>query len=357
MTEGEPRLPELRREIPRLPAPPGPVQERAAEILQRLGRMLPFDAGWLAVRDPERHRHVPLATTGPAEPLVAYFGRPEADDEVASLGLARRRPPMLASEIPVALSEVRAWADHLLPAGFREGLAVALFTATGRHVGFLSLLSADPWRPSQADRRVVATVATAIADDLDRTRDIGETAQMVERASAGVVLTRGGNVLPLPGLPGDRLLAPGSPILITAADELAASRAYTTFLAPTTGATGERLTRVTVLDCARPELDHLSAAVLLAPSGDLSGLTGLDLRVLGLLVEGVTDIPDLARALRAAEGTVAESLGRSLYALRAATSRPLPCARCAAGCASRPDSPGRPEPIRREPANRSLCRW
>jgi hypothetical protein len=317
MTEGEPRLPELRREIPRLVAPSATVHERAAEILQRLGRILPFDAGWLAVRDPERHSHVPLATTGPAEPLVAYFGRPEADEEVESLGLNRRRPPMLASEIPSPLSEVRAWADHLLPAGFREGLAVGLFTAAGRHVGFLSLLSADPSRPSEADRRVVAALTTAIADDLDRSRDIGETARMVERASAGVVLTRGGDVLPLPGLPDDRLLAPGSPILITAAHELAASGAYITFLAPTTGASGERLIRVTVLDCARPELDHLSAAVLLAPSGDLRGLNGLDLRVLGLLVEGVTDIPNLARTLRVAERAVAESLGRSLVALRA----------------------------------------
>jgi hypothetical protein len=317
MTEGEPGLPEQQGEIPRLAAPSATVHDRAAEILQRLGNVLPFDAGWLAVRDPERHRHVPLATTGPAEPLVAYFCRPEADEEVESLGLNRRRPPMLASESPLPLSEVRAWAEHLLPAGFRAGLAVGLFTAAGRHVGFLSLLSADPSRPSEADRKVVAAVATAIADDLDRARDIGETARMVQRASAGVLLTRGGDVLPLPGLPDDRLLTPGSPILVTAADELASSGAYITFLAPTTGAGGERLIRVTALDCARPELDHLSAAVLLAPSGHLCGLTGLDLRVLGLLVEGATGIPNLARTLRVAEGAVAESLGRSLVALGA----------------------------------------
>ena len=58
------------------------MQERAAEILQRLGRILAFDAGWLAVRDPERHQHVPLATTGAAAPLRDYFGRPDADEEV-----------------------------------------------------------------------------------------------------------------------------------------------------------------------------------------------------------------------------------------------------------------------------------
>lgn len=316
MSGREPELLDLRREFGRLAASSATMQERASAILQRLGRILAFDAGWLAVRDPEQHRHVPLATTGAAEPLGDYFGRPEAEEEVELLGLNRRRPPLLASEISSSLSEVRAWADHLLPAGFRQGLAAGLFTAEGRHVGFLSLLSADRSRPNQADRRVVAAVTTVIAEDLDRTRDIAETARIVENASAGVVLTRAGDVLPLPGLPGDRLLARGSPILTVAADELADSGAYISFLAPVPGTGGEQLVRVVALDFARPDLDHLSAAVLLCPPGDLYGLTVLDLRVLGLLVAGATDIPTLAQSLHMATEAVVDSLGRSLVALR-----------------------------------------
>ena len=316
MSGREPELPELRLEFAGIAASPATVQERASEVLRHLRQIMAFDAGWLAVRDPERHRHVPLATTGEAAPLHDYFGRPDADEEVDRLGLNRRRPPMLASEIPMPLSEVRAWADHLLPAGFRQGLAAPLFTADGRHVGSLGLLSADPSRPSPADRRVVAAITTVIADDLDRTRDIAETARIIEKASAGVVRTRGGDVLPLPGLPGDRLLVPGSPILTVAADELANSGAYTTFLAPAPGTDGEQLIRVTALDFASQDLDHLSAAVLLCAPGDLHGLTVLDLRVLGLLVEGVTDIPALAQALHLGTAAVADTLGRSLAALR-----------------------------------------
>ncbi len=70
------------------------------------------------------------------------------------------------------------------------------------------------------------------------------------------------------------------------------------------------------MDVARPDLDHLSAAVVLCPPGDLHGLTPLDLRVLGLLVEGVTDMEGIARALHVARDTVVDSLGRSLAALR-----------------------------------------
>ena len=103
---------------------------------------------------------------------------------------------------------------------------------------------------------------------------------------------------------------------MVAAEELANSGTYLSFLAPTVGACGAPLIRVIALDVARPDLDHLCAAVLLCPPGDLCGLTVQDLRVLGLLVQGVTDIPALAQSLRLAEEAVADSLGRSLVALR-----------------------------------------
>ena len=201
--------------------------------------------------------------------------------------------------------------------GFPGGLAVGLFTSGGRHVGFLSLLGVDPSRRSLADRTVVAALTTVIADGLDRTRDIAETARIVKRAIAGVVLTQAGGVLPLPGLPDDRLFAAHSPVLTVAAEELARSGGYASFLAPAPGGGGEQLVRVTALDFGRPDLDHLSAAVLLSPPGDLHGLTLLDLRVLGLLIEGVTDIPALGRALHVAGQVVADSLERSRAALRA----------------------------------------
>jgi hypothetical protein len=225
---------------------------------------------------------------------------------------------MLTGDIPVPLSELKAWAEHLLPAGFRGGLAAGLFTSSGRHVGFLSLLSEDPDRPGPTERQVLAAVARVIADSLDRTQEIAGIARIVGTAEAGVVLTHGGDVLPLPGLPDDRLLAPGSPILAAARHELSAGGPYTAFLAPTAaGPDGERLARVTALDCALPDLDHLSAAVLLSSPGDLRGLTPLDLRVLGHVVAGRTQVPALAAALQVDPGTTTEALRRAQVALDA----------------------------------------
>lgn len=317
MNENGPALQVLQGEFAQIAASSTTVQERATEILQQLGRIVTFDVGWLALRDPDGRRHVPVATTGDAGPLRDYFARPEADDDVEQLGLNRRRPPMLASEIPTPLPEVRAWADHLLPAGIHEGLAVGLFTATGRQIGFLSLLSAAPSHPSPADRSIVAAVTTAIGVGLDRTRDIADTARIIQGATAGVVVTHSGDVVPLPGLPDDRLLTPGSPILAVAADEVSVDAPYTTFLAPSSGADGEHLIRVTALGFALPELDHLSAAVLLCPPGDLLGLTVVDLRILGLLVQGVAGAAGIGRALQVAERTVVDSLDRCCTALGA----------------------------------------
>jgi hypothetical protein len=307
----------LRLELVGIANTPATLQERAEAVLVALERVVPYDAAWLATRDPEQRRHTPVATAGRAEPLRQNFQRPEADEDVEALGLNHSRPPMLASEIPVPLPETLAWGEYLLPAGFRGGLAAGLFTSRGRHIGFLSLLTEDPSRPSQADRQAVAAVTSVSAHGLDRTREIAATARIVEAASAGILLTRGGEILPLPGLPGHRLLAPDSPILATAAQELADSDTYITFLAPATGIEDhEGLVRVTALDFTRPALDHLSAAVLLSPPGDLGGLSPLDLRLLGLLVEGVTHVPALATTLRVGQRTVADALRAALAALQ-----------------------------------------
>jgi hypothetical protein len=316
MTTWNPQLTRLRQQLARIALTPDTLQERAEAVLQVLARVLRFDAALLAVRDPEQRRHIPLATAGPAEPLRRYFQTPVADAEADQLGLNRHRPPLLASEIPVPLPELHAWADHLLPAGFRGGVAAGLFAPGGRHVGHLALISENPARPGPADREVVAAVAEVIAYGLDRTREIAATARIVEAAGAGVILTRGGDTLPLPGLPDHGLLAPGSRLLATAAQELADSSTAVAFLAPTE-TDEEPLVRVTALDCARPPLDHLRAAVLLSPPGNLRGLTPLHLRLLGLLVQGATHLPAIAAALGVDQRTSADAVDASLAALQA----------------------------------------
>jgi hypothetical protein len=47
------------------------IEERARALLEVLRRVVPSQAAWLALRDPERGTHMPLATLGDTDPLRA----------------------------------------------------------------------------------------------------------------------------------------------------------------------------------------------------------------------------------------------------------------------------------------------
>jgi hypothetical protein len=53
MTEWNPELARIRQRLARIAVAPHTLRGRAEEILAVLGRILPSDAAWLAVRDPE----------------------------------------------------------------------------------------------------------------------------------------------------------------------------------------------------------------------------------------------------------------------------------------------------------------
>jgi hypothetical protein len=64
-----PEAPELADELARIAVSADASGARAGQVLQALAEVMEFDAAWLAVRDPERRRHVPMATAGDGEPL------------------------------------------------------------------------------------------------------------------------------------------------------------------------------------------------------------------------------------------------------------------------------------------------
>jgi hypothetical protein len=295
----------------------GGVEERAQALVEVLQRVIPAEAFWLALRDPERGTHAPLATAGDAAPLGAYFQTEVAEAEVELLGLNRWRPPMLVRDLPVPPLELRAWADHLWPAGFRGGLAAGLFTQDGRHLGFLSLLTDDTGRPTGADRDLIGVLTPLIAHAVDRMRTATAVASIVEGAVAGAVLTHGGEALELPGLPPHPLLVTGSPVLRVAAARLRGGCSHATFLCPdSSSAAGAALVRVTVLGCAMPHLDHLLAAVTVSPPGPLRGLVHRQLQLLGLLIEGWS-YRRIAAALGTTENDIADRFGPILAAFNA----------------------------------------
>jgi DNA-binding CsgD family transcriptional regulator len=203
------------------------------------------------------------------------------------LGLQRSRPPMRVCDLPVPPHEVRAWAEYLAPAGLREGVGIGLFTPDGRYLGLVGLHTESAVAPADATLDVLGALTPLIAHAVDPMRSVSAVAAVVDDAIAGVVVTRGGAALPLPGLPAHPLLGSGSAVLRAAAGQLAGGGVHATFLCPSPAASGPYdPVRVTALSAPLDPPYYFSAVVTVSPSRDLYGLTGRELEVLGLLVEG-----------------------------------------------------------------------
>lgn len=306
---------QIAAEVSQIAAAPGGPVERATALLEPLHRLLPFDGAWLALRDEEGRGHHSLVSTGWDRPTAAYLDGPVLVNEIEQLGMTRSHTPLRVADFPSPASELRSWAECLLPAGLREGLGMCLFAADGRHLGFLGLFTGSPAVPSNAARDLLAALGPALARAIDPLRSTAAVAQLVHAATAAVILTRTGHVQAVPGLPDHTALHPGSPVLAAAREILDGPQ--TSFLLPAPAEPGGYL-RVTALDVPADAPHHLSAIVALSPCGDLPALTRRELEVLGLLIVGCHNA-QAAQRLAVTQRTIATHIEHILTKLEADT--------------------------------------
>jgi DNA-binding CsgD family transcriptional regulator len=307
-------------DIAHIAAAPGGAVERADALLGALRRLMPFDASFVALLHPERREHLSLVRSGYDERTCAYLDGPVWMDDIELLGLREARSPIRLCDFPVRPEAVHCWAEYLVPAGFREGLGVGLFTSDGRYLGVLGLHSVSAVPVTDAVRDLVGMLAPLLAHAVDPMREAGAVAGLVHDAVAGIALTDGGAVLPLPGLPGHPLLAAGSPVLavVAAGRSTGEGRLQTSFLCPglTDGRADHHL-RITLLAMPPGDLPYeVTTVVVVSPPGDLYGLTSRELEVLGLLVEGWPNQP-IAAGLEITERTVAAHVEHIMVKLAA----------------------------------------
>jgi DNA-binding CsgD family transcriptional regulator len=281
---------EIVREVSGIAAAPGTLAERAEALLAQVQRVVRFDAGWIALLPPDQDSHVPLARSGYDERVCGHLDSPGVLADAELVGLSRSRRPIRARDMPFPPSEVAGWAEYMEPAGFRDGVSAGLFTSAGRYLGLLSLHTRVADQVSDAARDLLGVLATSIASGLDPLRSLAVIAGLVHQAAGGIAVAPSGAALPLPGLPGHRLLAPGSDVLAAATVQLAEGGPHASFLARLSQPEDtETHARVTVM-AAPPELQVFAAAVVLvSPAGDLHGLSHRELQVLGLLVTGASN--------------------------------------------------------------------
>jgi DNA-binding CsgD family transcriptional regulator len=283
-----PHAVEVAMEVAALADLPASLEERAEAILESLHRVIPFQAARIALLDPEMRRHELLSCHGYNDRIRAYMTTREDYDEIESLGL-HGTTPLRVQDFPVPADEIRSWIELFRPAGFLEGLGVGLVSRDGRRVGLLGLNTDSPAYPSPAACNLVQLLAPTIAYAVDPLRSLAVLARIVRGLTAATVLTISGGTLPLPGLPTHPLLEASSAVLPAAAAHLGGTLEYATFLAPYERPPAEAgHVRITLLGCAGPPPRHLRAVVAVSAPGDLCGLIGTELEILGALIDGAT---------------------------------------------------------------------
>jgi DNA-binding CsgD family transcriptional regulator len=284
---------EILTEVAAIAAAPAGLTERAEALLGQVQRVVPFEAGTITLLPARQRVHLPVSRHGFDDPTNEYFDGPGFLQDVELAGLQRTRLARRVVDLPVPTVEIPLWAEYLLPAGFREGFGMGLFTPDGRYMGLLGVVTerATPAVPEAI--HLIELLAARIATAVDPMRALSTISGMVHEATAGIVVAPSGAVLPLPGLPGHRLLTRGSGVLAAADAQLAEGGPYASFLAPLPGGDGrdgaESHARITVLT-SPPDLQvFATAVVLVSPAADLHGLTARELEVLGLLVTGASN--------------------------------------------------------------------
>jgi DNA-binding CsgD family transcriptional regulator len=308
-----------RLELAEIVASAGTIPERAQAALSVLRRVVPYDGAWVALADPGGETYTAVADVDLDESTLEFFSGPLMVPDIAATGTDGRQPPPSVSGLPYPATRLPSWGDCLIPAGYREALAVALYEPGGRHVGFLALLYAGQGPPPAAVRRRLGRLTPVLAAGVDPMRSLTAAARLVRGGTAGVVVRADGGTASLPGLPDHALLTATSPVLAVARASLRRQDVYTSFLWPIGGRHApDGHTRVTVLAGTDDVPSQLCGVAVLSPAPDLRGLTPRELEVLGLLVDGCSN-QEIARVLVVAQRTVAAHLEHILAKLAAPT--------------------------------------
>ncbi|HEV7870105.1 MAG TPA: LuxR C-terminal-related transcriptional regulator [Modestobacter sp.] len=291
-------------EVSGIAAAPGGLAERAEALLAQVERVLPFEAGTIALLPAGQRVYQTLSRHGFDDHVNAYYDGPRFFQDVELAGLRRSPLPQRVVDLPVPPAEIPLWGEYLLPAGFHEGFGVGLFTPDRRYLGLLGAAIERATPPDPDTINLIGLLAPQIATAVDPLRSLSTIAAMVHAAIAGVVLAPSGAVLPLAGLPDHRLLTLGSGVLAAAAAQLADGGPHAAFLAPLpSGAGAETHARITVLATPTMLQVFATAIVLVSPAGELHGLSHRELEVLGLLVTGASN-ERIAGTLRITRRTV-----------------------------------------------------
>lgn len=190
----------------------GRVEERVQLILNELRAVVPYQAVLLAGSDPISGRPRRIVQSGYPRQLSDYMtGENFRTEMLEPYAHGLRGWPVRECDLPIDPLSLRPIAEHLRPAGYPEGLLMALTADGDRDVGFL-IMSVDDPRTPPSDEAItsIGHIAAVLANLIDPLRDARWLASALPEEGAAVAIMPDDSVVPIHGsLPAD-LLGPGS---------------------------------------------------------------------------------------------------------------------------------------------------
>jgi DNA-binding CsgD family transcriptional regulator len=288
---------------------------RAEQVLAELQSLVPFVCAQFTCWDPVEHSHSTLASHGYADPLLEHLSGEKFEGELTSLGMHASRRAMRMRDLPGDPGDVATVAEVLLPAGFREGLSMCLYTRAGAYAGILNLSTDDQRYPGDRARDAIAALNETLANVVDVTQTCRTLASLLDPGTPALALAADGTQVELAGSERGPALAEGSPLLAVLAGQVPQDGHERRFLWPDDESGWYRVRIVPCLDEAG---GRSLALVTVRPCDHVLGLTRREIEVLTHLAGGASN-PAIARLLHVSPRTVATHVEHILEKLDVST--------------------------------------
>ena len=286
----------------------GSPGERAATALEELRTLVPFDAAEVGIRNPLTDDLTLLSGEGYSENVLEGLHSRAFVDLMYSLNLPNTGRPTRMKDLPGDPLDNWAVSDMLLPAGYREGMTMALRTSDGRFVGAINLSTSSAEHPSDLAKDAIAQLCVVLGNMVDPGQSSRWIAMLLGAGSTAIGLNADGDTIALPGLVGHHLLSRDSE-LIQVAQRSSVRGAWGSFV----WSDDDEWYKVRVVPCRG---DDQLASVVSLDSTDIGPLTRRELEVLTLAAEGLSNL-EIAEMLVISHRTVATHVEHVLDKLEA----------------------------------------
>jgi DNA-binding CsgD family transcriptional regulator len=190
----------------------GALEERVDTILDELRSLVPYEAVLLVSADPVSGAARPLALSGYSRELADYMTSAEFRTEMLEPFAYRLRGwPLRECDLPFDPLTLRPIAEHLRPAGYPEGLLVALTVPDQRDVGFLIMSMGDSRTPPSDEAITsIGCVSAVLGNLVDPLHDAWWAASVLAHEEVVVALLPDRSLVSIRGAVPGWIADPGS---------------------------------------------------------------------------------------------------------------------------------------------------